>query len=237
MREICVSTDVFALIWSLRRLGEDNEDEILRRVLRSSAERRTSVPDQATAELVDRRNGVSFPAGFEIYRTYKGNEYRARATRKGWQLVGSAHVYKSLNALNREIVDGSENAWRGWYFTDEAGQGKLVGELREKSNVSQRRTRISGERPHLGESGMIWRNTVVEALRNLGGRASLDAIYQEVKGIRSKHGLSRPRSLDAIVRRELEHNSSDSQSFLGRHDLFYSVHGVGLGVWGLKETT
>jgi hypothetical protein len=40
----------------------------------------------------------------------------------------------------------------------------------------------------------------------------------------------------AIVRRELEYNSSDSESYQGRHDLFYSVKGIGEGVWGLRET-
>jgi predicted restriction endonuclease len=40
----------------------------------------------------------------------------------------------------------------------------------------------------------------------------------------------------AIVRRELEYNSSDSESYQGRYDLFYSVNGIGEGVWGLRES-
>ena len=41
----------------------------------------------------------------------------------------------------------------------------------------------------------------------------------------------------AIVRRAIETNSSDSENFHGRaeSDIFYSVEGIGHGVWGLRE--
>lgn len=44
-----------------------------------------------------------------------------------------------------------------------------------------------------------------------------------------------PTSWQAIVRRELEYNSSDSASHQKRHDLFRSAHGIGGGVWALRD--
>lgn len=79
---------------------------------------------------------------------------------------------------------------------------------------------------------MVWREDVETALKNIGGVGSLAQIYDSVEAVR---GGDLPHSFRAIVRRELEYNSSDSESFKGRFDLFYSVLGIGSGIWGLRE--
>jgi predicted restriction endonuclease len=76
-----------------------------------------------------------------------------------------------------------------------------------------------------------WRDDVLTALQNLGGQGHLSEIYGEVRKVRG--GL--PPSWEAIVRRELEHNSTDSESYQGRHDLFRSAQGIGAGFWALRE--
>jgi hypothetical protein len=81
---------------------------------------------------------------------------------------------------------------------------------------------------------MLWRDDVVEALRVLGGSSSLSSIYDAVRSLRIREGRSTPITLEAIVRRELEYNSSDSESYKKKHDLFYSVEGLGSGIWGLR---
>lgn len=82
----------------------------------------------------------------------------------------------------------------------------------------------------------IWRETVRRALKEIGGVGKLSEIYAMVDQNRSE----KPRSWKAIVRRELEYNSSDSESFQGKYDLFFSVKGIGAGIWGdrdeIKET-
>jgi hypothetical protein len=78
-----------------------------------------------------------------------------------------------------------------------------------------------------------WRDDVYQALKNLGGKGHLDSIYAEIRRIRPG---DLPASWEAIVRRELEYNSSDSESWQRKHDLFYSVDGLGKGVWGLRRT-
>lgn len=79
---------------------------------------------------------------------------------------------------------------------------------------------------------MTWREDVETALKGIGGVGSLAQIYDAVEALR---GDDLPNSYEAIVRRELEYNSSDSESYKGRFDLFYSVQGIGSGMWGLRE--
>jgi len=78
----------------------------------------------------------------------------------------------------------------------------------------------------------MWRDDVVLALRSLGGEAHLSDIYEAVR--KNREGVF-PNSWQAIIRRELEHNSSNSASYQNRYDLFYSTHGIGRGRWGLRD--
>ena len=74
----------------------------------------------------------------------------------------------------------------------------------------------------------------MQALKNLGGKAHLSAIYKEVERIRGKDNLN--PTWDRTVQRELESHSSDSDAYLKKEDLFYMAEGKGKGVWGLRET-
>ena len=81
----------------------------------------------------------------------------------------------------------------------------------------------------------LWRDDVRQALTVLGGVASLREIYSEVRKIRLAEGRSLPLNSDAIIRRELEYNSSDATAFLGNRDWFQAVNGIGGGKWALRE--
>ena len=81
---------------------------------------------------------------------------------------------------------------------------------------------------------VLWRDDVREALEQLGGSAPLADIYKKVREIRRGSGRKIPTSLDAIVRRELEYNSSDSESYTGKRDWFRSVEGLRGGIWAVK---
>ena len=77
-----------------------------------------------------------------------------------------------------------------------------------------------------------WLEDIQTALKNLGGEAHLSKIYKEVSKVRE--GKLNP-TFESTIRRELETNSSDSESYAkGRkgEDLFYMK---GKGVWGLRE--
>ena len=78
-----------------------------------------------------------------------------------------------------------------------------------------------------------WLEDIRTALKNLSGEAHLSKIYKEVSKVRD--GKLNP-TFESTIRRELETNSSDSESYgKGRkgEDLFYMK---GKGVWGIRET-
>lgn len=75
-----------------------------------------------------------------------------------------------------------------------------------------------------------WVEDIVAALTALGGTGSYDDIYNEVARIRQ----DLPRSWKEVIRSRIEQRSSDSAAFQGKEDLFFSVEGLGRGVWGLR---
>jgi len=73
-----------------------------------------------------------------------------------------------------------------------------------------------------------WVEDIVQALRNLGGQAPLEEIYEEVKRIRKK---PLPATYKSSIRVRSEDFSSDSACFKGE-DLFRKVS---KGVWALRD--
>lgn len=78
---------------------------------------------------------------------------------------------------------------------------------------------------------MTWKQLLQEALEHLGGEACLKEIYEYVQNSGEK---SLTRRWKNTIQGELERFSSDSKKYGGREDLFYSVHGLGEGRWGLR---
>lgn len=76
-----------------------------------------------------------------------------------------------------------------------------------------------------------WDEDIVSAFISLGGVAPYESIYEEVAKIRP----SLPNTWKEIIRRRVQDLSSDSDGFKGKRDLFYSVNGLGSGVWGLRD--
>lgn len=74
--------------------------------------------------------------------------------------------------------------------------------------------------------------SIVIALRNLGGQARTPEIASEIRRIFSG---PHPRALLDSIRGRLQECSSDSKHFRGKHNLFYRVNGIGGGIWGLRE--
>jgi hypothetical protein len=244
MRQIEVSVDVFARIWALRQPGEDSEDAILARLLDgdvvSSSREPVAHTQLPSGGFYDMRHDVHFAEGFEIFRTYKGVFIKATAVGGTWTLE-DGRTFPSLNELSRSVVSGSENAWVNWNYRDDRGSIQKIANLRPDERVAKRSSHLNSRVHDDSSAGhdegswpATWRHDVVSALQNLGGKASLHKIYKEVVSIRTAKNGSVPPSFEAIIRRELENNSSDSECFLGRHDLFYSVDGLGGGMWGLR---
>lgn len=74
--------------------------------------------------------------------------------------------------------------------------------------------------------------TVAAALRSLGGQGRPAEIAEEIRRL---FPGPHPVSLLQSVRGRIQECSSDSKIWRGKRDLFFSVHGIGGGVWGLRE--
>jgi hypothetical protein len=136
-RTLTVSTPVYAAIWAKRQEGEETEDDILRRVLGCGPVPATPAATGArqmplgAIGVRDERNGISFAEGFEIFRSYKHQEYRAKADAGSWLRLDNGQRYPTLNQLNSSIVAGAENVWNGiWKFRAADGKQKSIDELR-----------------------------------------------------------------------------------------------------------
>ena len=75
-----------------------------------------------------------------------------------------------------------------------------------------------------------WKDDIVASLQSLGGSGRYDEIYAEM--VRRRQSL--PKSWQSIIQRTIQDHSSDCAGFKGRADLFYSVSGLHMGVWGLR---
>ena len=140
MRSIQVSTDVFAAIWAARMEGEDTEEAILRRLLGVKAVSKAQRDIVVTTGFVDPRFNVVIPPGFEIFRTYLGKDYSARAIGGLWILSETGVGYATLNELSNAIGASKENAWAAWFWMD----GKVrraVSDLRDPARIVSRSKR------------------------------------------------------------------------------------------------
>jgi hypothetical protein len=80
------------------------------------------------------------------------------------------------------------------------------------------------------EGSILWRDDIRAALNHLGGRASLDNIYREVKNRRRAGGRSWPEKAEAAIRETLQAHCTDSPQYEAGPDLFRHV---GRGEWRL----
>lgn len=134
-RPINVSTDVYAAIWARRQDGEETEDAILRRIFGcANTAISNGIPSLSVGAggVFDARNNVQFVEGFEIFRTYRHTEYKAKATGGAWLREDNGKRYLTLNQLNSSIAAGAENVWNGnWKFRNANGTIQSINDLRQ----------------------------------------------------------------------------------------------------------
>lgn len=73
--------------------------------------------------------------------------------------------------------------------------------------------------------------TIISAMRNLGGKANYSELYEEYERI---CGTVLSPGQKAGIRKCIEDHSSDSLNYKGKDNCFYSVDGIGNGTWGLR---
>ena len=133
-RHISISTEVYAAIWSKHEIGDNNEDDILRRILGFNAQATSSTKKPESNNKIgfhDSRNSVFFEEGFKAFRMYKGTRYEVVIENGCWLRLDTATSFSSLNQLNETIVAGAENVWRNWFYIDENNEQRLLTSLRK----------------------------------------------------------------------------------------------------------
>lgn len=152
MRTIHISTDVFAALRAKRRPGEDTEDAILSRVLGApsrgaGASLEPAGPENppANGTVDSRRVGfavpkyrVEVPEGFEIFRTFRGERYRATAIGGLWRLENNGTTHQALTRLSSEIRARVENVWANWLYKRDDGSSGPLSELRDQTRITTR---------------------------------------------------------------------------------------------------
>ena len=78
---------------------------------------------------------------------------------------------------------------------------------------------------------MTYLDAIIMALKNLGGTGKYKDIYKEYSKITNRQLTD---GIKAGIRKTIEDYSSDSQNFKGI-DIFYSVEGLGKGIWGIRD--
>ncbi|TBV25540.1 restriction endonuclease [Meridianimaribacter sp. CL38] len=78
-----------------------------------------------------------------------------------------------------------------------------------------------------------WKEDIIEAFKLIGGEGHYTDIYESVESVRPKEKMT--KTWKATVRGTVERFSSDSEAFNGKEDIFYSVEGLGKGIWGLND--
>ncbi len=80
-----------------------------------------------------------------------------------------------------------------------------------------------------------WLSEIVEAFTDLGGKAPYNKLYAKIEE-RNKMNFSANSNWRSEVRRTIQAYSSDSSTHNpDDEDVFYSVHGLGVGTWGLRS--
>jgi hypothetical protein len=123
VRTVEISTDVYAAIWADRKPGEESENDIIARKFKVEIAPKKETRRQG---WVDTRQGVTLYSGEEIFRVYKGKEYRAKAENGFLVRLDTGTKCNSLNQLSRNIGAGIENAWQNWYIPGPDGKRQLI---------------------------------------------------------------------------------------------------------------
>ena len=110
MREICISTEVFAQIWSRRKDGEESEDEILRRLLADIGEKSPNSLDEISDHYLDQKEITSM----QSVSVRKSSRFDVDAHSAWWEVVYSAlkklggeaslhYIYKEVELLCKSV--------------------------------------------------------------------------------------------------------------------------------------
>ena len=78
---------------------------------------------------------------------------------------------------------------------------------------------------------VTWKDELIRGLKHFGGEAHRQELFEYIKNTTMKEIT---KEFSATLQKELERLSESSKNFSGTN-VFYSVEGIGSGIWGLKD--
>ncbi|ANB71147.1 Protein of unknown function (DUF2924) [Burkholderia sp. Ch1-1] len=108
MATINVDFDVFKALTNLRMSEEQNENDVLRKLLGLPAVASQLSSDEPAWVW----KGVSFPAGTKLRATFKGKEYMGEVHNGAFLLDGVE--YTSPSAAAQSVTQSPVNGWTFW---------------------------------------------------------------------------------------------------------------------------
>lgn len=84
-------------------------------------------------------------------------------------------------------------------------------------------------------NGVSYLSEIVSALSDLGGMGSLREITERIKNRGLLASIHSNKNWQNNVRAVIQRHCSQTQSYQGAENLFYSVYGLGEGYWGLRS--
>ena len=148
--------------------------------------------------------------------------------------IGLKSPYKTIQLLHKNAVIDDEmlsEAKDLMQFRNKLVHDPTIslGE-QEISDYIVRQKDFIDELKKLASDRSTWKNELVNALRNLGGKASLSEIYDYIE---QNTVRELPKTWKATVRYTLQLNSSDTETYSrGGEDLFERLE---RGIWSLKK--
>lgn len=82
---------------------------------------------------------------------------------------------------------------------------------------------------------MNYLDAIVDALIHLGGKANQKDICNYIESHNTLNYIKTNINWKKQVSNTITTHSSDAESYKGKLDIFYSVHGLGNGTWGLRN--
>lgn len=76
---------------------------------------------------------------------------------------------------------------------------------------------------------------IINALEHLGGCGSLQEINEYIDNNNMLSAIQTNKNWKDNVRATIQRHCSETESYKGSEDIFYSVYGLGEGYWGLKS--
>ena len=135
---IAVSGQVAAALRQLTGHGKVSVDTLLRRLLKLGPS--VAYSHDGSVGSRDSGTGLVLPEGFEIFRVWQGQTYRAKAQGGQW-VTPDGKRYDNLNRLNASIgKPNPENAWICWKFVSE-GREHLLNSIRPMPKPRNRKPR------------------------------------------------------------------------------------------------